>query len=82
MLVDANIRYRKAVAGRPEAIASRDKLSGDLDRLARGSKARIKLEVTVGQGMKSARSLPVPIWCCPARNTARSEGKTHFFRCG
>ncbi|HGH5991902.1 fatty acid biosynthesis protein FabY [Morganella morganii] len=50
VLVDANIRYRKAVAGRPEAIASRDKLSGDLDRLARGSKARIKLEVTVGQG--------------------------------
>ena len=29
VLVDANIRYRKAVAGRPEAIASRDKLSGD-----------------------------------------------------
>lgn len=50
VLVDANIRYRKAVTGRPEAIASRNKLSGDLDRLARGSKARIKLDVTVGQG--------------------------------
>ncbi|WP_338539382.1 fatty acid biosynthesis protein FabY [Providencia vermicola] len=47
VLVDANIRYSKPVSGRPTAIADMSQMSGDLDRLARGSKARVKLEVTV-----------------------------------
>ncbi|ATG15391.1 fatty acid biosynthesis protein FabY [Providencia alcalifaciens] len=47
VLVDANIRYAKPVSGRPTAVADLSHLSGDLDRLARGSKARVKLEVHV-----------------------------------
>lgn len=48
VLVDGNIRYSRPVAGKPEAIAELNNLSGDLDRLSRGSKARLKLEVSVG----------------------------------
>ncbi|QXX82263.1 MULTISPECIES: fatty acid biosynthesis protein FabY [Providencia] len=47
VLVDANIRYGKPVSGRPTAIADLANMSGDLDRLARGSKARVKLKVEV-----------------------------------
>ncbi|MTC59456.1 fatty acid biosynthesis protein FabY [Providencia rustigianii] len=47
ILVDANIRYGKPVSGRPIAVADLSHLSGDLDRLARGSKARVKLDVHV-----------------------------------
>lgn len=47
VLVDASIRYSKPVSGRPTAVADMSHMSGDLDRLARGSKARVKLEVMV-----------------------------------
>ena len=47
MLVDAHIRYRKPVSGRPAAVADMENLSGDLGRLAKGSKARIKLDVDI-----------------------------------
>lgn len=47
VLVDAHIRYRKPVTGRPVAIADMEHLSGDLGRLAKGSKARIKLDVDI-----------------------------------
>ncbi|MEQ4692761.1 fatty acid biosynthesis protein FabY [Providencia manganoxydans] len=47
VLVDANVRYSKPVSGRPTAVADMSHMSGDLDRLARGSKARVKLEVMV-----------------------------------
>lgn len=47
VLVDARIRYSKPVSGRPTAVADMSHMSGDLDRLARGSKARVKLEVAV-----------------------------------
>ncbi|MCD1126505.1 fatty acid biosynthesis protein FabY [Jinshanibacter sp. LJY008] len=47
VLVDAHIRYQKPVIGRPTAVASLDSMKGDLDRLARGRKARVQLEVTV-----------------------------------
>ncbi|AWH88981.1 fatty acid biosynthesis protein FabY [Limnobaculum parvum] len=47
VLVDAHIRYQKPVTGRPTAVASLDSMKGDLDRLARGRKARVQLEVTV-----------------------------------
>lgn len=47
VLVDAHIRYHKPVIGRPTAAASLDSMKGDLDRLARGRKARVQLEVKV-----------------------------------
>ncbi|WP_047683474.1 MULTISPECIES: fatty acid biosynthesis protein FabY [Xenorhabdus] len=47
ILVDANIRYHKPITGRPSAVADLNNMSGDLARLARGNKARVKLEVQV-----------------------------------
>ncbi|WP_036768271.1 fatty acid biosynthesis protein FabY [Photorhabdus australis] len=47
ILVDANIRYKKPVVGRPKSVADLKNMSGDLARLAQGSKARVKLEVAV-----------------------------------
>ncbi|MBD2809594.1 fatty acid biosynthesis protein FabY [Xenorhabdus sp. Vera] len=47
ILVDASIRYRQPITGRPSAIADFNNMSGDLARLARGNKARVKLEVEV-----------------------------------
>ncbi|MBI6547689.1 fatty acid biosynthesis protein FabY [Xenorhabdus lircayensis] len=47
ILVDANIRYRQPITGRPSATADFNNMSGDLARLARGNKARVKLEVLV-----------------------------------
>lgn len=45
ILVEAYIRYSAPVTGRPRAIAELSSISGDLDRLARGRKARVQLEV-------------------------------------
>ncbi|BDH43977.1 GNAT family N-acetyltransferase [Salmonella enterica subsp. enterica serovar Choleraesuis] len=45
ILADAHIRYSKPISGRPGAVADLCSLSGDLDRLARGRKARVQLEV-------------------------------------
>ncbi len=45
ILADAHIRYAGAVTGRPSAVADLGSVSGDLDRLARGRKARVRLEV-------------------------------------
>ena len=45
ILADAHIRYSKPISGRPGAIADLGSLSGDLDRLARGRKARVQMEV-------------------------------------
>ncbi|BES86939.1 GNAT family N-acetyltransferase [Pectobacterium araliae] len=45
ILADAHIRYSAPVSGRPSAIADLGSLSGDLDRLARGRKARVQLNV-------------------------------------
>lgn len=45
ILADAHIRYTTPVTGRPCAVADLSSLSGDLDRLARGRKARVRLEV-------------------------------------
>ncbi|CCW31378.1 conserved hypothetical protein [Xenorhabdus nematophila F1] len=55
ILVDANIRYRQPITGRPNATADFNNMSGDLARLARGNKARVKLEVQVSgeQGVGS-----------------------------
>jgi thioesterase domain-containing protein len=45
ILADAHIRYSHPIKGRPGATADLGSLSGDLDRLARGRKARVQLEV-------------------------------------
>lgn len=45
VLADAHIRYSQPLIGKPEAIADLGSLSGDLDRLASGRKARVSLDV-------------------------------------
>ncbi|MFZ4834633.1 fatty acid biosynthesis protein FabY [Rouxiella sp. Mn2063] len=45
ILADAHIRYSAPVTGRPRAIADLSSISGDLDRLAKGRKARVQLDV-------------------------------------
>ncbi|MDX5629911.1 MULTISPECIES: fatty acid biosynthesis protein FabY [unclassified Brenneria] len=45
ILADAHIRYSTPITGRPSAVADLGSLSGDLDRLARGRKARVQLNV-------------------------------------
>ncbi|MEA1062935.1 fatty acid biosynthesis protein FabY [Erwinia sp. HR93] len=47
ILADAHIRYSKPISGRPGAVADLGSLSGDLDRLARGRKARVQLNVAL-----------------------------------
>ena len=50
ILADAHIRYSKPISGRPTAIADLGYLSGDLDRLARGRKARVQMQVELFGG--------------------------------
>jgi len=45
ILADAHIRYSQPISGRPSAVADLGSLSGDLDRLARGRKSRVQLQV-------------------------------------
>ncbi len=47
ILADAHIRYSKPISGKPHAIADLGALSGDLDRLARGRKARVQMQVEI-----------------------------------
>lgn len=55
ILADAHIRYSTPVSGRPSAVADLGSLSGDLDRLARGRKARVQLNVELfGDDSKGA----------------------------
>ncbi|QOL16489.1 fatty acid biosynthesis protein FabY [Dickeya dianthicola] len=55
ILADAHIRYSTPVTGRPSAVADLGSLSGDLDRLARGRKARVQLQVELfGNDKKGA----------------------------
>jgi thioesterase domain-containing protein len=50
VLVDSRIRYRKPVTKNPVAYTSLDDISGDLDRLVSGRKARIVVNVTIRSG--------------------------------
>lgn len=56
VLADSHIRYRRPISDRPRAMVSLDSLSGDLDRLENGRRARVKLEVTVYSGDEEAGS--------------------------
>lgn len=47
ILADAHIRYSKPISGKPHAVADLGALSGDLDRLARGRKARVQMQVEI-----------------------------------
>ncbi|KOO12268.1 hypothetical protein AKJ18_24825, partial [Vibrio xuii] len=50
VLADSRIRYRHPVTQSPVASTSLDGISGDLDRLAAGRKARIVIHVTIYSG--------------------------------
>ncbi len=50
VLADSNIRYRHPVEQNPTAVTSLDGISGDLDRLANGRRARVVIEVTIYSG--------------------------------
>lgn len=45
ILADAHIRYSAPISGKPTAVADLGSLGGDLDRLARGRKARVQMQV-------------------------------------
>ncbi|EKO4005553.1 bifunctional GNAT family N-acetyltransferase/hotdog fold thioesterase [Vibrio fluvialis] len=54
VLVDSRIRYRHPVVHNPVASTSLDGISGDLDRLASGRKARIVVNVNISSGDNDA----------------------------
>ncbi|ANS84100.1 bifunctional GNAT family N-acetyltransferase/hotdog fold thioesterase [Vibrio scophthalmi] len=54
VLADSRIRYRHPVEQNPVAQTSLDGISGDLDRLASGRKARIVIHVTIYSGKTAA----------------------------
>jgi thioesterase domain-containing protein len=54
VLADSQIRYRHPVTQNPVASTSLDGISGDLDRLASGRKARIVIHVTIYSGEHAA----------------------------
>jgi thioesterase domain-containing protein len=54
VLADSKIRYRHPVEQNPVAVTSLEGLSGDLDRLAAGRRARVVIEVTIYSGNKPA----------------------------
>ncbi|MCU6204620.1 YiiD C-terminal domain-containing protein, partial [Enterobacter cloacae] len=45
ILADAHIRYSAPISSKPSAVADLGSLGGDLDRLARGRKARVQMQV-------------------------------------
>ncbi len=53
ILADAHVRYSSLIEGRPTAVADLGSLSGDLDRLARGRKARVQLNVQLSGNDKT-----------------------------
>ena len=50
VLADSQIRYHNPVTENPIALTSLDGISGDLDRLASGRKARIVIHVRIQSG--------------------------------
>jgi thioesterase domain-containing protein len=54
VLADSNIRYRHPVEESPVATTSLDGISGDLDRLANGRRARVVISVTIFSGKQAA----------------------------
>jgi len=78
ILADAHIRYTTPVTGRPRAIADLSSLSGDLDRLARGRKARVQLEVELfGNDKQGAVFKGVYLVLPPAHDQPLERGGSH-----
>ncbi|MBP2700868.1 bifunctional GNAT family N-acetyltransferase/hotdog fold thioesterase [Photobacterium lucens] len=50
ILVDSHIRYSSPVTERPKAVSTVENLRGDIDRLAKGRKGRISVDVNVYSG--------------------------------
>jgi thioesterase domain-containing protein len=75
ILADAHIRYSTPVTGRPSAVADLGSLSGDLDRLARGRKARVQLQVELfGNDKKGAVFEGIYIVLPPDPNELLEQG--------
>ncbi|MBX9447955.1 fatty acid biosynthesis protein FabY [Dickeya chrysanthemi] len=75
ILADAHIRYSTPVTGRPSAVADLGSLSGDLDRLARGRKARVQLQVELfGNDKKGAVFEGIYIVLPPDQNELLEQG--------
>ncbi|ACZ78946.1 MULTISPECIES: fatty acid biosynthesis protein FabY [Dickeya] len=75
ILADAHIRYSTPVTGRPSAVADLGSLSGDLDRLARGRKARVQLQVELfGNDKKGAVFDGTYIVLPPDQNESLEQG--------
>lgn len=89
VLADAHIRYSHAITGRPSAVAELGSLRGDLDRLARGRKARVRLDVQLLGDEKRGRYLKGFISCCQlirsdhwkkvVQGLTETDGKTGAF---
>ncbi|QWA11172.1 fatty acid biosynthesis protein FabY [Sodalis ligni] len=78
ILADAHIRYTTPVTGRPCAIADLGSLSGDLDRLARGRKARVQLEVELfGNDKLGAVFKGIYLVLPPAHDRPLERGGSH-----
>ncbi|PSV09516.1 bifunctional GNAT family N-acetyltransferase/hotdog fold thioesterase [Photobacterium leiognathi] len=56
VLVDSHIRYSSPVTERPKAVSTVENLRGDIDRLAKGRKGRISIDVNVYSGTNIASS--------------------------
>ena len=54
VLADSHIRYREPITCSPRAVVSLDSLSGDLDRLVGGRRARVQMTVTIYSGDQAA----------------------------
>ncbi len=79
ILVDANIRYSTSVIGRPWAVADLNSVSGDLDRLARGRRARVQLEVSLLGNKKKGAIFEGSYLVLPACSTSPSEDTPERF---
>ncbi|WP_407331888.1 YiiD C-terminal domain-containing protein [Enterovibrio sp. 27052020O] len=73
VLADSHIRYRKPITERPRAVVSLDNLSGDLDRLANGRRARVKLDVTLYSGEEVAGHFTGTFVLMPEKSTDKHD---------
>ncbi len=73
ILADAHIRYSKPISGKPHAVADLGALSGDLDRLARGRKARVQMQVEIFGDGRRVQCLKARISFCPRSHLARMK---------
>ena len=74
ILADAHIRYSKPISGKPHAVADLGALSGDLDRLARGRKARVQMQVEIFGDETPGAVFEARISFCPRSHLARMKG--------